>query len=228
MRTLVVGDIHGCSIALDAVLALAAPGPDDRLITLGDYVDRGPDSRGVLDRLTALFDAGGLIPLRGNHDQMMVQARSGKDRRLWLACGGQQTLESYGHALTDEEYDNVPERHWQFLEDDCRDWHETEAHFFVHASVYPDLPFDEQPAYMLLWEKLEEPVLHFSGKVMVCGHTRQLGGVPLDLGSTVCIDTGVYGEHGWLTCLHVETGRYWQANQRGETRTGYLERDEQY
>ncbi len=51
MRTLVVGDIHGCSIALDALFALVAPLPQDRLITLGDYVDRGPDSRGVLDRL---------------------------------------------------------------------------------------------------------------------------------------------------------------------------------
>jgi serine/threonine protein phosphatase 1 len=227
MRTLAVGDIHGCSIALDAVLALAAPGPDDRLITLGDYVDRGPDSRGLLDRLTTLFDAGRLIPLRGNHDQMMVNARDGKDRLLWLSCGGRQTLASYGHALHDEDYDRVPERHWRFLEKDCRDWHETERHFFVHASAYPDLPFDEQPAYMLLWEKLGEPVQHMSGKVMVCGHTRQPSGVPLDLGTTVCIDTGVYGEQGWLTCLHVETGRYWQANQRGQTRTGYLERDEE-
>jgi serine/threonine protein phosphatase 1 len=226
MRTLAVGDIHGCSIALDAVLALAAPEPDDRLITLGDYVDRGPDSRGVLDRLTALYDTGRLIPLRGNHDQMMLMAREGKDRRMWLCCGGLQTLESYGHVISDiisgEDYDDIPDRHWRFLAVDCRDWYETETHFFVHASAYPDLSLEEQPSYMLLWEKLDEAVQHISGKVMVCGHTRQVEGLPLDLGSTVCIDTGVYAEHGWLTCLHVETGRYWQANQRGQTRTGHL------
>jgi calcineurin-like phosphoesterase family protein len=225
MRTLVIGDIHGCSIALDALCTLVAPLPQDRLITLGDYVDRGPDSRGVLDRLIARYDAGHLIPLRGNHDQMMVQARDRFDRRMWLGCGGRQTLESYGHAHGDDEYDRIPPRHWRFLEEDCLDWYETEENIFVHASIYPDVPLDEQPTYMLLWEKLEGPILHYSGKVIVCGHTRQLSGVPLDLGSTICIDTGVYDNDGWLTCLHVETGRYWQANQRGQTRWSYLELD---
>jgi serine/threonine protein phosphatase 1 len=226
MRTLVIGDIHGCSTALDALLEVVKPQADDRLIALGDYVDRGPDSCGVLERMILLFEAGRLIALRGNHDQMMVQARDHHERRMWLACGGRQTLESYGHWPGDEEYDRVPDRHWQFLEKDCCDWYETDTHIFVHASVYPDLPLEEQPTYMLLWEKLDGPVLHDSGKVVVCGHTRQATGVPLDLGSTICIDTGVYDSEGWLTCLHVEKGRYWQANQRGQTRTGYLELDE--
>ena len=206
-------------------MCLVAPRPDDRIITLGDYVDRGPDSRGVIDRLIPLFDSGQLVALRGNHDQMMVQARDRYDRRMWLAVGGKQTLESYGHWPGDEDYDRVPERHWRFLEKDCLDHHETDTHFFVHANVYPDLPLPEQPTYMLLWEKLDGPVLHMSGKVLVCGHTRQASGVPLDLGSSVCIDTGVYDSEGWLTCLHVESGKYWQANQRGQTRKGYLEMD---
>jgi serine/threonine protein phosphatase 1 len=223
MRTLVIGDIHGCSIALDALFALVAPLPQDLLITLGDYVDRGPDSRGVLDRLIARFDAGHLIPLRGNHDHMMVQARDRLDRRMWIACGGRQTLESYGHSHGDGEYDRVPDRHWRFLEEDCRNWYETDTHLFVHGNIFPDIPMDEQPSYMLLWEKLDGPMMHYTGKVMICGHTRQLNGRPLDLGSNICIDTGVYEEDGWLTCLHVETGRYWQANQRGETRWDYLE-----
>jgi serine/threonine protein phosphatase 1 len=222
MRTLVIGDIHGCLLALDSLLDVVAPRPEDRLITLGDYVDRGPDSAGVLNRLIALFEKGRLIPLRGNHDEMMVQARKGHGRRMWLNCGGKQTLESYGHQVEDEESDRIPLRHVQFLEKDCRDWYETESHFFVHASAYPDLPLSEQPPYMLFWEKIEGPVEHDSGKIMVCGHTRQTTGVPLDLGSTVCIDTGVYDSEGWLTCLHVETGHYWQANQRGQTRTGTM------
>ena len=91
MRTLAIGDIHGCLTALDALLARVAPRPEDRLITLGDYVDRGPDSRGVLERLIPLFDHGRLVPLRGNHDEMMVDAHRGGDPRLWLACGGQET-----------------------------------------------------------------------------------------------------------------------------------------
>ena len=58
---------------------------------------------------------------------------------------------------------------------------------------------------------------------MVCGHTRQVDGLPRNWGATVCIDTGAYERQGWLTCLDVATGRYWQANQQGRRRTGFLE-----
>src|SRR5437764_3543734 len=140
MRTLALGDIHGCSIALDALLALVAPAPDDRIIALGDYVDRGPDSCGVIDRLIPLFDEGRLIPLLGNHDEMMIDAHQGGDRRLWLAVGGVETLASYGHDPFDPPaLEGVPPRHWKFLEKDCRDWYETDTHLFVHASAHPEL-----------------------------------------------------------------------------------------
>src|SRR5215472_203348 len=94
MRLLAIGDIHGCLHALTALLDLVAPQADDLLIALGDYVDRGPDSRGVLDHLIALHDAGRLIALRGNHDVMMLQARDGHDLG-WLEVGGETTLRSY-------------------------------------------------------------------------------------------------------------------------------------
>ena len=76
---------------------------------------------------------------------------------------------------------------------------------------------------MLYWEKLHRDYSapHQSGKIMVCGHTAQQSGMPLDLGHAVCIDTFVYGT-GWLTCLDVHSGRLWQARQNGETRTGCL------
>jgi serine/threonine protein phosphatase 1 len=223
MRTLAIGDIHGCLVALEALLDAAGPAEEDRLITLGDYVDRGPDSRGVLDRLVALYEAGHVIPLRGNHDEMMLLSRYDlAERGMWLRFGGVQTLLSYGHTAGDDVYDLVPERHWRFLEHDLRNWYETPTHLFVHASAHPGVPLEEQDSYVLLWQRLDEPVAHVSGKVLVCGHTRQEVGLPLDLGSTVCIDTGIYEEDGWLTCLHVETGHYWQANQRGRTRQGDL------
>jgi serine/threonine protein phosphatase 1 len=228
MRLLAIGDIHGCSLALDTLLEMVGPRDDDRLVTLGDYVDRGPDSRGVLHRLLALHRTGRLVPLRGNHDVMMLQARHRFDTPMWLACGGAQTLTSYGLRPRDIASlgEEVPESHWRFLEEVCVDWHETDKHFFVHANAYPDLPLDEQPLYMLHWEKLYEPCAHFSGKVMVCGHTPQPSGLPEDLGTTLCIDTGVYEPHGWLTCLDVLTGRYWQANQQGQRRFGWLEERE--
>lgn len=223
MRTLAIGDIHGSLRALDALLAVVAPTAEDRLITLGDYVDRGFETRQVLDRLIELYDAGRLIALRGNHDEMMLTSRDDHyERRMWLRFGGIETLESYGHWPDDEVYDKVPDRHWRFLKDDLKNFHETEGHLFVHASAYPDLPLDKQESYVLLWQRLFEPVKHQSGKVLICGHTRQDSGYPLNLKTTICIDTGIYEEHGWLTCLHVESGEFWQANQRGETRSGSL------
>jgi serine/threonine protein phosphatase 1 len=233
MRTLVIGDIHGCLRALTTLLDVVAPAPADRIITLGDYVDRGPDSRGVLDCLIDLYDAGRLVALRGNHDVMMLSARYVADP-LWLDFGGITTLLSYGatDSQVEEAIDGdqgfagllagVPQRHWRFLEDDCVPWYETETHFFVHANADPDLPLDQQSDDMLYWQRLLRHCQHVSGKIMVCGHTRQKSGVPLNLGTTVCLDTNVY-EDGWLTCLDVHTGRTWQANERGKARTGWLE-----
>jgi serine/threonine protein phosphatase 1 len=223
MRTLAIGDIHGCLRALDELLAMVRPQPDDVLITLGDYADRGPDSRGVIDRLLEWQERCGLIALRGNHDVMMLQAGNGyDDLRTWIINGGQQTLESYGRGHGLGRLEDIPDRHWQFLKATLP-FHETATHFFVHANVYPEMPLEEQPEYMLYWERLEREwsAPHCSGKVMICGHSAQKSGVPLDLGHAVCIDTCVYGP-GWLTCLDVDSGKLWQARQSGETRTGRL------
>ncbi len=95
-RTIAVGDVHGCSKALDAIIGAIDPTPDDVIVMLGDYVDRGPDSRGVLDRLIALESRCKLVPILGNHDQMMLDALNGEDPDDWLASGGRQALESYG------------------------------------------------------------------------------------------------------------------------------------
>jgi serine/threonine protein phosphatase 1 len=222
MRVLAIGDIHGCSVALRTLLAAVAPEPEDRIVTLGDYVDRGPDSRGVLDQLIALRGTGTLIPLRGNHEVMMLAARDGCDVPLWLTCGGRETLWSYGAPFPDpEELKRVPAEHWYFMEHDCRDWYETPTHFFVHASAEPDIPLDEQPDSALHWERFESAGPHCSGKIMVCGHTQQREGVPRNLGHAVCIDTSCYTGR-WLTCLDVETAMYWQANEQGEVRKGVL------
>jgi serine/threonine protein phosphatase 1 len=236
MRVLAIGDIHGCLRSFDTLLDAVSPQPEDQLITLGDYIDRGPDSRGVLDRLLALYAGGQLVPLRGNHDVMMLDARCGRDLD-WLLVGGKQTLRSYGvpdakiAALQqgvgwfgdpEEVLEAIPERHWEFLEQTCLPYYETDKHIFVHANLYPDLPLQDQPDYMLYWERLDEACAHVSGKTMICGHTRQKNGLPRDLETTVCIDTNVY-DGGWLTCLDVLSGRVWQANERGQLRTGSLD-----
>jgi serine/threonine protein phosphatase 1 len=77
---------------------------------------------------------------------------------------------------------------------------------------------------MLYWESFDNPPPHASGKIMICGHTSQKSGRPRGLGHAVCIDTWAYGQ-GWLTCLDVGSGKYWQADQQGETRWDWLQEE---
>ena len=95
-RTIAVGDIHGCSAALDALLDAVRPRPEDTIVTLGDYIDRGPDTWGVIGRLIDLGGRCHLVPILGNHDQMLLEARSGLHPTTWLGMGGIATLDSYG------------------------------------------------------------------------------------------------------------------------------------
>ena len=113
-RTIAIGDIHGCSTALAALLQAIDPQPIDTLITLGDYVDRGIDSKGVIDQLIALADRCRLVPLLGNHDEMMLHARDGRsDFQFWLNCGGQAALDSYGST---GQLNLIPATHFRFLQ----------------------------------------------------------------------------------------------------------------
>jgi len=196
--------------------------PDDLIVTLGDYVDRGPNSAAVLDWLIAKSKANTLVALRGNHEIMMLRARDDESQiREWLANGGDTTLSSYSPLGDPGRLIDVHDEHWDFLANRCRDWYETDSHILVHANAYADMSLDEQPEFMLFWEQFDNPPRHQSGKIMVCGHTPQKSGRPKNLEHAICIDTWAHGK-GWLTCLDTATGRYWQANQRGEQRADYL------
>jgi len=220
MRHLAIGDIHGCFNALRSLADYVGFRPDDTIITLGDYVNRGPNSCAVLDWLIHLDTTHTLVPIRGNHDIMMVDARRDEDSfRKWIECGGDATLRSYSPFEGDRgELVDVPDNHWRFLEERLTATFETDGHFFVHASAYPDLPIDDQPDFMLYWEQFNDPPRHESGKIMVYGHTSQKSGLPVTNGNAICIDTWACGR-GWLTCLHVESGILWQANENGDTRS---------
>jgi serine/threonine protein phosphatase 1 len=222
MRILAIGDIHGSLRALTALLEAVQPRPNDLLITLGDYVDRGPDSRGVIEQLLALHRTGRLIALRGNHEEMMVESRKNPGCfSNWQECGGQQALSSYATDGGPGSLADVPNEHWDFLENVCRDWHETEEHLFAHAAIDANLPMEKQPSYALFWEMVYDVAPHYTGKVLICGHTQQRSGLPLDLGHAICIDTWAYGG-GWLTCLDVLSLNVWQANRWGQRREFWL------
>ncbi|MDY7022420.1 MAG: metallophosphoesterase family protein [Cyanobacteriota bacterium] len=225
MRTLAIGDIHGCSIAFDTLMEAIQLKPTDRLITLGDYIDRGPDARGIIDSLIGLHDRGQLIAaLRGNHEIMMLEARRYSHRlEGWLSCGGRETLASYATSpKTRGRIEDVPDEHWHFIDEICRDWWETENHFYVHGNVNPNKPLSQQSSQDLFWTRFYHAQPHYSGKTMICGHTRQKNGHPISLGYAICIDTWVYGK-GWLTCLDINSGQIWQANQKGQQRTAWIE-----
>ncbi len=90
-RLLAIGDIHGCFRALSTLAELVKLTPEDTLITLGDYVNRGPNTHAVLDWLIHRMQTGTLIPLRGNHEQMMLKARESSEAfRYWIAVGRRQ------------------------------------------------------------------------------------------------------------------------------------------
>ncbi|HSJ04539.1 MAG: metallophosphoesterase family protein [Verrucomicrobium sp.] len=217
MRTFAIGDIHGCNTALQILDEQLQFGTGDVIVTLGDYVDRGPDTKGVINHLLKLRNRVTLLPLRGNHEVMMLESRTDRATRLaWYDCGGAETLESYGvKNLSD-----IPERHWAFLESTLPVY-ETATDIFVHANLRAHLPPWQQPESVIYWERLQFCVPHKSGRRMICGHTPQKDGAPLNLGYAVCIDTHAYGT-GWLTCLDVSSGKYWQANELGQFREGEL------
>lgn len=220
-RLLAIGDIHGCLTALNTLLDTVRPEPDDVVVTLGDYVDRGPDSAGVIDRLFALGREAAWVPLLGNHDLLFRQVLEGDDRNLsgWLSVGGRETMESYGS------YDRVPASHRAFLDKYCRLYFEPvdESVFFVHGSVVPNRPLAAQRTEDMLWLRVTEMTTrHESGKLMICGHTAQRSGLPLVTAHAICIDTWVFGQ-GWLTCFDVHAERFIQANEIGEVREFSLE-----
>lgn len=218
-RVIAVGDIHGCSAALAALLDAVRPGPDDLVIPLGDVIDYGPDTRGVIDQLKALRGRTNLTLLTGNHEELLFGVLDrGRDPDTWTRHGGDRTLESYGVGHPRD----LPAGDVAFLR--AAGWFfETDTHAFVHAGYLPTCPLADTPSAALFWEFLDPTRAwpHNSGRTVVVGHTPQLTGEILDLGFVVCIDTDC-SRGNWLTALDATTGEFWQANRGGEVRGGRL------
>jgi serine/threonine protein phosphatase 1 len=215
-RIIAIGDIHGCSQALSALLDAIKPQPGDTIVTLGDYVDRGPDSPGVIELLIQLKQRCRLVPILGNHDQMLLEVVRGElDLKLWSGCGGDATLKAYGY---EGDFGVIPATHLEFLEQ-CVDYFETDTHFFVHANYDAAVPLDAQSEIALRWRKLTEeiPLPHVSGRIAIVGHTPNHSGEIFDTGHLQCIDTCCYAGC-WLTALDVTSGQVWQVDNEGNLR----------
>lgn len=216
---LAIGDIHGCLTSFDTLLSAINPGKEDLIVTLGDYVDRGPDSKGVIDRLLELRETHSMINLMGNHEIQMIRAletRTDRERFLSGLCGGQDTLDCYGGHLED-----VLEEHWDFIRNASL-YHELDDFILVHAGIEAHRAVNDQDRETYYYQRFHSQQPHCSGKTVVCGHTIQ-GDLPTDLGYAICLDTCAYGG-GWLSALDLDTGRIWQSNEQGKARE--LHRDE--
>ncbi|MEK3759153.1 metallophosphoesterase family protein [Paenibacillus sp. FSL P4-0338] len=235
IRTLVISDIHGCIEEFNLLLRRAEYNPSrDQLILLGDYVDRGPDSRAVVEQVKRLAEAEGVIVLRGNHDQMACDALAGEDDKRdthWITNGGFHTLLSYCGGR-----DSVllhPDSGWRdytemkrFMRTEYKEhldflgslpyYYETQTHLFVHAGIDPSLAdWRTQREYDFIW--IREPFYNHpvtsAEKTVVFGHTSTVdlqdgAGVWFSpLGDKIGIDGGcVYGEQ--LNCLEISEEGY--------------------
>jgi serine/threonine protein phosphatase 1 len=216
-RVIAIGDIHGCVAALRTVLEAIRPQSDDALVVLGDCIDRGPDSREVIDELLELREKCNLIPLLGNHEEMMLNVLDGKPQPDdWLQCGGAATVKSY--RGTDGQVLSIPDDHVDYIRS-WGDFYETDSHFFAHASYEPERPLAQQHWQTMRWQSLKFgiPESHVSGKTAIVGHTSQKSGEILNVGHLVCIDTYCWGG-GWLTALDATSGQVWQAARDGTMR----------
>jgi serine/threonine protein phosphatase 1 len=210
-RLLAVGDVHGCIDELSLVLDAIEPTSDDKVVFLGDYVDRGPNSRGVIDLLIALRNSRRChtVFLRGNHEDMFLDflGERGSHGDAFLFNGGRATLASYGLPPVlrrSEVRAHLPDSHLQFLRGlELR--HEDEPFLFVHAGVSPIRKLADQDAEDLLWIR-DEFIRnrHPFSLTIVFGHTPQRE-VLWDLPFKIGLDTGcVYGNK--LSCLDLTAG----------------------
>ena len=217
VRLYAIGDVHGRLDLLARMHDLIAveierDRPADwRVIHLGDYVDRGPNSAAVIDLLLAPPPLHGMevVNLLGNHEQMMLAALAPRATEevvaFWMENGGDATLESYGIDPADmAAWDTVPEDHLDFMRA-CRPSFAAGGYFFAHAGIRPEVPLSRQDVMDLTW--IREPFLSWRGRlpaVIVHGHTPAKA--PEVRSHRIGIDTGaVYG--GPLTCAVFETDR---------------------
>lgn len=212
MRTFAIGDIHGCNTMLTALLQAIDPKPCDTLIFLGDLVDRGNDSKGVIDTIWQYERICKVITLMGNHEEMMINAlKYADERKYWFKFGGVETLQSFGQSPDLHGILAIPLSYWQWLKT-LMPYYETDTHIFSHATPFYHLSMANQSSNGLRWRFIEQTDIgHISGKKMVCGHSAQKSGQVLVQGDIICIDTYACGGQN-LTALQIETMSAWQIN----------------
>ncbi|MBN1848124.1 MAG: serine/threonine protein phosphatase [Deltaproteobacteria bacterium] len=203
-KTFIIGDIHGCLSALLNLIEKIKWRPDkDRLIFLGDYIDRGEDSKGVVDYILSLINQSSNIQcLKGNHEDMLLNYLNDGDIRTFLYNGGKTTLASYTRNNGDVYF---PSSHIAFYQS-LLTMIELDEYYVVHAGFQPGIEIQDQDERDLLWIRDSFIFSDYDfGKKVIFGHTPFSD--PLIMDTKIGLDTGaVYGNR--LTCLELPSFRF--------------------
>jgi serine/threonine protein phosphatase 1 len=190
--TFAIGDVHGCLGKLDDLMRRCTDQRPYRYVMLGDYIDRGPDSRLVINRLRTLCTQrpGGIVCLMGNHEDMLLAAlEEPTEIGSWIDNGGDATLESYGVDAPDE----LPDADIEWIRN-LPLCHDDGLRFFVHAGIDPAVALDRQDRMTTLWTRKRYPETLNPGRLVVHGHTPVHADQPELHPYRLNLDTGaVYG-----------------------------------
>jgi len=197
-KYIAIGDIHGCFHSMKALLKKLEPYYDRQFVFVGDYIDRGPGSKQVVDHLLDFKEKVDCVFLRGNHEQMLLDAFRHNKKDLWFMNGGRATIESYeGEGIEMK----LPDSHMEFYEN-TRLYYDTKNYFFVHAGLSPartiaDSIKDENEVREFLWERSHLNAFETPWeKTVVFGHTPRPK--PIQKENMIGIDTGcVYDRVGY-------------------------------
>ena len=206
-----IGDVHGCNSLLIKLLATINPQKDDTLIFLGDVIDRGEDSKGVLDTIIYYQSICQVILIQGNHEEMMLGAIHDKEYlKYWLKFGGIETLQSFGVRINQQGLRQISYDYYNLLKSSLP-YYETEDFIFTHATPFGNIEMKQQTDEGLRWRFIppDGQDRHISGKTVICGHSAQESGKVYHRDGLICIDTHAYGG-GALTALEVTNMQVYQ------------------
>lgn len=203
-KFIAIGDIHGCHKTTEALLNKLDDYQGRKFVFVGDYIDRGPASKEVVDLLLEFKQEKDCVFLRGNHEQMLLDAYEGKEESLWMMNGGEDTLDSYGK----DSIQPLPEEHFDFYKNTLP-YYDTEDYFFVHAGLSPAKTIaesidDPEEQKEFLWERSHLNAIDNNWeKTVIFGHTPRPQ--PLVRNNMIGIDTGcVYQRMGYGTLTAVK------------------------
>jgi serine/threonine protein phosphatase 1 len=221
-KLIAIGDIHGKLYKLQSLFDKLSINQTDTLVFLGDYIDRGENSKGVIEYLIDLSKHYNCVFLKGNHESFFLDSykrvfgssawtsdgSSGAPKifQSWMLNGGRECLRSYNAQAVSEGYlyralQDMDDQHGSFF-NGLRLTYETDKYIFVHGYLSHEQDVEDQEEFLCLWGRYGDIWPHKSGKIVVCGHTTH--SKPVDDKFRICIDTGSFTDTGYISALVID------------------------